>query len=380
MSIQARNTKTGRRYDVRLRDPDGRVYNRTFRTRKEAEAFEARQRADRSRGWWLDPRGADLTFEAVAKRWLAANPAKRATTRATDETMVRVHLLPVIGSRRLGSLTQPDVQALVNAWANDAAPRTVRRQYGVLRAILAYAVGADWLGRSPCRGIKLPAVTNTRRHALSPKDVARVAEAMPPDYQAMVWLGAILGMRWSEVAALRVGRVDLLRKELTVAETLTRDAEGHPVVGPPKSAAGKRTLSLSDGLVDVLAQHLAHRGLTAADPERYLFEAPEGAALRYSNWRARVWVPATMTAGCDGAGFHDLRRASATALVVGGVDIRTAQARLGHSDPRLTLGVYAQVVQEAERRAADTVGDTFLSARTRDKCAMKPSKSQTTGA
>jgi len=43
-----------------------------------------------------------------------------------------------------------------------------------------------------------------------------------------------------------------------------------------------------------------------------------------------------------GVTFHDLRRANATALVHAGVDMKTAQARLGHSDPRLTLGVYAQ--------------------------------------
>jgi integrase len=49
-------------------------------------------------------------------------------------------------------------------------------------------------------------------------------------------------------------------------------------------------------------------------------------------------------------------------LVTGGVDVRTAQARLGHSDPRLTLAVYAQAVEEADRRAADTAGAAFFGA------------------
>jgi len=43
-------------------------------------------------------------------------------------------------------------------------------------------------------------------------------------------------------------------------------------------------------------------------------------------------------------------------LVNAGVDVRTAQHRLGHSDPRLTLGIYAQVVPEADREAAETLG------------------------
>lgn len=116
-------------------------------------------------------------------------------------------------------------------------------------------------------------------------------------------------------------------------------------------------------LVRVVAEHFGRRELSAADGDRYVFEAPDGGPLRYSNWRRRVWVPATLAASCEGAGFHDLRRASATALVVGGVDVRTAQARLGHSDPRITLGIYAQVVKEVERQAAETVEEAFLSLR-----------------
>ena len=55
MSVNRRVTSRGARYDVRLRSPDGRTYKRSFRTRREAEVFEARERADRSRGTWLDP-------------------------------------------------------------------------------------------------------------------------------------------------------------------------------------------------------------------------------------------------------------------------------------------------------------------------------------
>ena len=154
-------------YDVRLRDPDGRIYNRTFETKKEALAFEAAERASRNRGAWVDPRHAEVTFKDLAARWLAANPAKRASSRATDGTIVRAHLVPVLGSRRIGSVTQPDVQGLVNTWSEKGAPRTVRRQYGVLQAIFAYAIAADWLGRSPCRNINLPAVTTPRRRAPS---------------------------------------------------------------------------------------------------------------------------------------------------------------------------------------------------------------------
>jgi integrase len=188
------------------------------------------------------------------------------------------------------------------------------------------------------------------------------------EYEAMVWLGAVLGLRWSEVAGLRIGSVNLLRRTVTVAPdgAVTRDGKGRPVVGDPKSAAGARTMAIPASLVDVLAEHHAARQLTASDLDRLLFEAPRGGPLRYSNWLRRVWHPATLAAGCQGAGFHDLRRANATAMVARGIDVKTAQTRLGHSDPRITLAIYAQAVEESDRRAADMVGDAFLGSQDRD--------------
>jgi hypothetical protein len=61
--------------------------------------------------------------------------------------------------------------------------------------------------------------------------------------------------------------------------------------------------------------------------------------------------------------FHDLRRANATALVLDGVDVKTAQTRLGHSDPRLTLAVYAQASTDADRAAAALLGLRFMPSR-----------------
>jgi hypothetical protein len=56
--------------------------------------------------------------------------------------------------------------------------------------------------------------------------------------------------------------------------------------------------------------------------------------------------------------------------VLAGVDLETAQARLGHSDPRLTLGVYARATTDADEAAAIALGER-LSRRPRDGRAME---------
>jgi integrase len=125
-------------------------------------------------------------------------------------------------------------------------------------------------------------------------------------------------------------------------------------------------------------------GLARSDVEALLFTSPNGSVLRYSNWARRCWYPAAVAAGVgriveddtgrtryEGLGFHDLRRANATGLVAEGVDVKTAQTMLGHSESRLTLDLYAQAVTAMGEAAAAAMGARFLGTAPRDERAME---------
>lgn len=366
MSVKPRSTKKGKVYDVRLRGPDGREVSRTFRTRREADQFQATQVTARARGAWVDPRGGSVTFRKVAEEWLECNPAKRASTRARDYSALRTHVLPAVGDRRIGSLTPADIRGLVGRWNESLAPRSVGRVYGTMRAVLNFAVECETIAKTPCRGIRLPAVQPAKVRIVTSDELAALSGAMRSEYAAMAWIGAVLGLRWGEVAGLRVGSVDVLRRTVSVVEQVTRGKGGQPVVSDPKSKAGQRELMMPGALADLLSHHLAQRGLTGADSQAFLFAAAGGQPLDYTWWRRRVWLPALDAAGLHGVGFHDLRRANATEMVRAKVDVKTAQARLGHSDPRLTLAIYAQATTEGDAEAAERLGDRFMgrSART----------------
>ena len=359
--ITQRTTAGGEpRWDVRVRVA-GQVRTKTFTRRRDARQWAAAVETSRARGGFVDPRLGRMRVAELLRRWSEATaPAKRETTKVADDLAVRRWIVPTLGGFAIAEVTPGDVQAVVNAWSRRLAPRTVRRHYGVLRAALAFAVEADWLARTPCRGVKLPAVPPARRTRLSPADIERIALAMPERHRAVVWLAVVTGMRWSEIAGLRVGRVDFGRGEIEVAEVITRGAGGRLVAGPPKSEAGHRTVSVSQPVLAMVGAHLAARGVSRDDAEALVFATATGAPLHYSTWRSKVWRPAVAAAGVDGAGFHDLRRANATALVLVGTDVTVAQYRLGHADVRMTLDVYAQVTDEAHRAAAEALGARFL--------------------
>jgi integrase len=113
-------------------------------------------------------------------------------------------------------------------------------------------------------------------------------------------------------------------------------------------------------MIDLLAAHLRRLQLTAGDPDAFIFSAPDGRALHYSNWRRRVWMPACQIVGLAGFQFKMLRTANATAMVALAVDIKTAQSRAGHRRASTTLDFYAQPTKRADRAAADALGSYFF--------------------
>lgn len=362
MSIHKRKNKSGIAYVVRLRTPAGRQYERTFATKREAQLFEGEQRSAHERGTWVDPRPArETTVAEWAAQWQRLNRHKAPTTKETDRAVLERHLLPRMGAVAIGAVTPIDIQSLVADWKDSYAPATVRRYYGVVRAMFNAALAGDVIGRSPCRGVKLPDVPETEHVILTPEQLDRLASELPEHYRPMAFIGALLGLRFEEVAGLRVSSVDADRGFVSVRETVT-SAGGRVHIGPPKTRAARRTLSIPRALSELLAEHIGSI-VPAEDGDPLLFSDAQGGPLRYSNFLRRVWNPARVRAGIPDVGFHDLRRTAITAMVAAGVDVKTAQTRAGHSDPRMTLAVYAKATLEGDQAAADAVGEHFLGTR-----------------
>lgn len=149
--------------------------------------------------------------------------------------------------------------------AQGLAPSTVAKCYQVLGKIMAAAVDAGLLARSPCRAIRLPRVEREPPRFLTPAEVARLADAIDPRYRALVLVGAYGGLRIGELAGLTRRRVDLLRGTVEVAEIVT-EVEGQLGSGLPKTRAGRRTVGLPRRVVAELEQHMA--AYTAPAPTR----------------------------------------------------------------------------------------------------------------
>jgi integrase len=350
-------------WEARYRDVNGRQRTKTFPSRGDAKAWLSATETEIRRGNWIDPARSAVRFEIVAGHWLEASHLKRTGSVARDRSILDNHILPLLGGSKVGAVTRGDIQNMVNEWTGRLSPATTVRNYAVLRALFAYAETCDLITRSPCRSIRLPAVSPRDAQILDDEATASLTHALGSS-ASMLYL-AILGLRWGEIAGLRVGDLNFLRGTITVTRQRTRGEKGRMVDQEPKTRAGRRTLSVPESIMSMIAEYLAARGVTGQDPDASVFVSPDGAQLHYSNWRRDVWLPARKVAGLGELTFHDLKHTAATLLVEEGVDVKTAQVRLGHANPQTTLRIYAQVTEQTDRAAAQKLGERLRPKRSR---------------
>jgi integrase len=244
---------------------------------------------------------------------------------------------------------------------------TRAKAYRLLSRILATAIESGYLARNPCtiRGAATEPAPEMRFAAVA--EVAALADAIPPRFRALVLVAAYTGLRWGELAGLRVKRVDLLHRQITVAEQLL-EVRGRLAFGPTKTGAGLRTVTLPTVAAEALAEHLSV--YAEAGPEGLVFPAERGGPIRRSNFTRRVWIPTTRVAGVEGLRFHDLRHTAATLAVAAGASTRELMVRMGHSSSAAALryqhvmagrdaaiaAALDELVQAASARSEDAVG------------------------
>jgi len=325
------------RWQVRYRDLSGVLHTgpHTFTSKADAARYLAMVEADLHRGMWTDPKLGRMTLAEWAKRWQATTTSLRPTTRDLYAYLLRRLLLPTFGKAALSSIDPLTVRAwLTSLQAQQLSPSTIAKAYRLLSRILGAAVEAGYLLRNPCavKGAGQERAPEMRFATVA--QVAALADAIGPRYRALVLVAAYGGLRWGELVGLRVKRVDLLHGRVTVAEQVA-EVSGHLIPGPPKTEAGRRTITLPAVAAVALAEHLAT--FAEPGPEGLVFPAPEGGYLRRSNFRRRLWLPAMRAAGVEGLRFHDLRHSAATLALAAGANTRELMERMGHTSPAVAL-------------------------------------------
>ncbi len=172
---------------------------------------------------------------------------------------------------------------------------------------------------------------------------------------AMVLLATFTGLRLGELRALRRSRIDLLHRRLMVVEQLQQLKDGTPVVGPPKSDAGVRTVAIPSAIVPDLERHLSRYG--SPEPDGFVFVGTHGQPVRLATFYAE-WRKATRAAGLERFLCHDLRHTGNTLASSTGASTKELMSRMGHSSPRAAL-IYQHATQDRDAEIAAALSEVI---------------------
>ncbi|MFE8971947.1 tyrosine-type recombinase/integrase [Streptomyces cyaneofuscatus] len=375
----------GSRYRARYVGPDGTEKSKSFpdRQKRLADQWLAHTEADMARGQYIDPRAARTTFQQYAEGWVSTQGADP-NTQASMESQLRLHAFPYLGTRPLGSFQPAHIRDWVQQLqANGVRGSYARTIYSNVRAALSAAVDDGHLPRNPCaaRSVRPPTVDTKRVTPWTTERLFAVRAGLPDRYQAMVDLGGGCGLRQGEILGVAVDAIDFRSDTLHVVQQL-KLSRSKPVFAPPKG--GKlRDVPLPGPVADALRAHMKQfppveitlPWKVAGGPlvtKRLIFTGPRGGHVWRTSLNEEAWKPALASAGviptpAAGAphvesrenGMHAMRHFYASVLLDAGENIKALAEYLGHSDPGLTLRVYAHLMPSSQERTRNAVAAAY---------------------
>ena len=403
MPVKMKKRKDGR-YQKQLplgRGEDGKMkftyaYGRTI---KEAEENAAEIIANMNKG--ILPKAKSQTFLNAADAWLKAKTAIVSKPKASDadenepeakeeiikaadvsETTLRWYKgiinkqLKPLHDIKLTDLVYSDLQNILNSLAIEGkSKKTIASVRQVAVSIMEEAVENDIVMRNKFRKAKIPKsvpkpdarqpITEEQRKLILSEKVWKNHRMGVP-----VLIMYYCGLRRGELIALEWNAVDLEKKELIIRKAATFEHNEATIKDHAKTEAGNRTIRIPADLIEPLTYWKKESKSLYVCPnvktgsvmslqawqcawnsyQHYLNIAAGGRDASRSNPKVIAVEPFTA---------HQLRHTYATMLYGAGVDLKTAQAQLGHSDVKVTMGIYTHVDENLKNESLQKLDDYF---------------------
>jgi integrase len=385
------------------------VRKRSFDRKADADAWKAKVQADLLRGEFVDHRDGNVTLaQYIADEYWPTKTGDPGTLQ-TIETRINNRILPFLGEQRLNAIKVPQLRKYLSEMSERYGAATIIESWGTLSSILQAAVDDEKIPKNPClaKTVRPPSKPERKARAWSRERVLAVREGLDDRFKVMVDLGVGAGLRQGEVLGLSV---DDIEADVIQVRRQVRVVRNRLVYSLPKG--GKtRAVPLPRYLAERLAEHVARfppvevklPWTDPAEPEnakQAAERAPQAhlllvtgprqqGALRRSVFNEGPWKRALVTAGVippppprpertaeDRArrtrgntkyaaapedGFHALRHTFASVQLDARESVVSVSKWLGHSDPSITLKIYAHMMPEADGRGRAAMDAWFAS-------------------
>jgi integrase len=340
---------------------DGKRIRKSFTRESEAKAWR-QDAAGAVRRGALRP-SQPITLHNASEDWLEAARAgivrtrtgrayKAASIRNYERTL-RLHVLPVLGGRKVADVRKSDVQDLVDELVSqNLAPVTVQCAILPLRAIYGRLVDRGELAVNPTSRVTVPRARRARDSIRIPAldDAITLLEALELRDRALYGTALYAGLRLGELQALKWNRVDLATGVIHVEAGWDRvDREEIE----PKTEDGRRKVPVAGALRDLLLEHRMN-----GTGEGYVFGRTPGEPFAPSSVYKRAHK-AWKVAGLESIKPHDLRHCCASVMIAAGINAKALSTYMGHSSIAITFDLYGHLMPGYMNEAAGML-DAYL--------------------
>lgn len=354
-------TKLGsNRYRFRVMK-DGVSYSKVFRgTEAAAKKAHNAYQVDVHRGDIGEQES--MKFKVLAQMVIDeyVKPNLRYNTQRIYLTNLNLHILPVLGNKKIASIKPYHIQNFVNDMTKKGFKRnTIQKAFGCIKVCFEYGVKWGFLQRSPCIRINMPQGDfKPQQELISADDIARLISLYEKEnnvmHRAAFYLGAYGGMRNSEIRALTIDDLDFARNTIRINKQQGEYLENGVLKRGavlPKTRSSIRTIYVPQFVMDTMRELIDWLPYIPTSKEIFINTrtgkpiSKHCISKRFTSIIQQHEFPVLR--------FHDLRHIHATLLIHSGVIDKTASKRLGHSKVDITKELYAHNLDIEDKRASD---------------------------
>lgn len=292
--------------------------------------------------------------------WIYKKNSLKQTTFEQYETLIRVHLYPALGNKKLTDLKQEHIQKLYNNMKKEGlSEKTIRMLNCVIHAAFEQAVYNNLASKNITQYVKIPKDSYKEMRVLDREEQKKLfVEAETDRMGAAVKFACMTGVRRGELLSLCWKDIDWDKRLIYVRRTLNRvkdydksEKNTKLIVSDTKTAKSRRVIPIIDRLYKILIkqkQMQEREKLQAGalyEDNDLVFATIIGQPIDPSNFN-RTLSRMSKRAGINKVNPHSLRHTFATRSLEAGIDLKTVQEVMGHSSIKVTGDTYMHVMTD----------------------------------
>jgi integrase len=275
------------------------------------------------------------------------------------QSLLKKHVLPVLGDTKLSEVTPSGVTEFLNGIAQNReksrGPKLLN-VYSLLRHMFEVATEYDLIPSNPVRKkLHRPRYKAKEKPALTPNQVGAILAKVPAEWYAFALAMALTSVRIGELIAIRWQDIDWTNARLALSKNVWR---GRVQESTKTGAVVVR--HLPEALLAALKMHRQKSKFVR--PEDYVFTKSDGSLVDPDFLRRNVLYPAMDKAGIDRGlrthGFHIFRHTGGSIVRAQTGDIKLAQVQLSHARLSTTSDVYVHTNDDDLKKAAEALAGT----------------------